>query len=64
VGLQASALVASGVACSETLAAAEKLKVDLIVIEARRSEVKDFLTGPDAARIARHADCSVLVGRS
>ncbi|MCK5168128.1 MAG: universal stress protein, partial [Rhodospirillaceae bacterium] len=27
-------------------------------------DLKDFLLGPNAARIVRHADCSVLVVRN
>jgi nucleotide-binding universal stress UspA family protein len=63
-GLRTKTLVASGNTYVETLAAADKLKADLIVIGAGRDELKDFLLGPSAARVVRHADCSVLVVRS
>lgn len=42
---------------------AERLKVDLIVMAAHRPELRDYLLGPNAARVVRHAKCSVLVVR-
>jgi nucleotide-binding universal stress UspA family protein len=36
----------------------------LIVIGAHRPELKDYLLGPNAARVVRHASCSVLVVRN
>jgi nucleotide-binding universal stress UspA family protein len=63
-GLDCAGHVASGNPYVETLAAAEAHKADLIVIGAGRAELKDYLIGPSAARIMRHAECSVLVVRS
>lgn len=51
--------VLSGNVYVETLAAAEKLNADLIIIGSGRPELKDYFLGPSAARVARHADCSV-----
>ncbi len=48
---------------SEVLHAAQAVGVDLIVIGAHRPGLKDFLLGPNAARVVRHAGCSVLVVR-
>lgn len=42
---------------------AAELDVDLIIIAAHRPSLKDYLMGPTSARVARHADCSVLVVR-
>lgn len=47
----------------ELLRAASKLKVDLIVIGAHRPALKDYLLGPNAARVVRHAAQSVYVVR-
>ncbi len=55
--------VAHGVIYEEVLHAADTLKCDLIVIGAGRPELKDYLLGPNAARIVRHADQSVMVVR-
>jgi len=35
----------------------------LIVMASHRPELEDYLLGPNAARVVRHADCSVLVVR-
>lgn len=47
----------------EILRAADKLKVDVIVIAAHRPELRDYLLGPNAARVVRHAKQSVYVVR-
>jgi nucleotide-binding universal stress UspA family protein len=52
-----------GTIYDEILRAAEKLKVDVIVMGSHRPEFKDYLLGPNAARVVRHADCSVYVVR-
>lgn len=48
----------------EILRAADKLDVDLIVIGSHRPELKDYLLGPNAARVVRHARQSVYVVRN
>jgi nucleotide-binding universal stress UspA family protein len=47
----------------EILRAADKLKADVIVIGSHRPELKDYLLGPNAARVVRHARQSVYVVR-
>lgn len=47
----------------EILRAADKLAVDLIVIGAHRPALRDYLLGPNAARVVRHATQSVYVVR-
>ncbi len=42
---------------------AEKLGADLIIVGRHRPDVTDFLLGSNAARIVRHAGCSVYVVR-
>jgi nucleotide-binding universal stress UspA family protein len=42
---------------------AKEIGCDLIVMSAGRPELEDFLLGPNAARVVRHARCSVLVVR-
>lgn len=42
---------------------AETCSADLIVVAAGRNDLKDFLLGPNAARVVRHGKCSVLVVR-
>lgn len=55
--------VGYGTIYEEILSAAKAAKCDLIVMASHRPELKDYLLGPNAARVARHADCSVLVVR-
>jgi nucleotide-binding universal stress UspA family protein len=46
------------------LETAKKVKADLIIIGSHRPTMSDFLLGPNAARVVRHAECSVLVVRN
>ena len=56
-------VVATGRVYEEVLSLAEKSNAGLIVVGARKADLKDFLLGPNAARIVRHAECSVHVVR-
>ncbi len=47
----------------EILAYAEKIGADLIVIGSQKPNVADYLLGSNAARVVRHAACSVFVVR-
>ncbi|MDQ7079324.1 MAG: universal stress protein [Paracoccaceae bacterium] len=56
-------VVATGSIYEEILKAATRDEADLIVIGAHRPDIADFLLGPNAARVVRHAKCSVYVVR-
>lgn len=56
-------IVAIGSVYEEVLNAAKISETDLIVIGAHRPDLKDYLLGPNAARVVRHSDCSVYVVR-
>lgn len=47
----------------EIIQTADKLNVDLIVMAAHRPDVRDYLLGTNAARVARHSSKSVLIVR-
>lgn len=47
----------------EILGAARERRADLIVMASHRPEMKDYFIGPNAAYVAQHAFCSVLVLR-
>lgn len=47
----------------EILDSAQELGADLIVMESHRSELRDHPIGPNAAYVAKHASCSVLILR-
>lgn len=42
---------------------AEKIDADLIMVSAHRPELKDYLLGPNSAKVVRHSKTSVLVMR-
>jgi nucleotide-binding universal stress UspA family protein len=48
---------------AEILGVAEEAEADLIVVGSHRPAMKDYLLGTNAARVVRHARCSVLVAR-
>jgi nucleotide-binding universal stress UspA family protein len=57
-------IVTAGNVYESIIATAKKIDADLIVMSAHRPELKDYLLGPNAARVVRHSDRSVLVVRS
>ena len=62
--LNPNILVTHGVSIyAEILGVAEEAEADLVVVGSHRPAMKDYLLGTNAARIVRHARCSVLVAR-
>ena len=55
--------VRQGAIYHEIVKFAQEIDADLIVMASHRPELKDFLLGPNAARVVRHAKCPVLVIR-
>jgi len=62
-GISVQHIVAHGAAYEEILRVSEEIKCDLIVMASHRPKPEDYLIGPNAARVVRHANCSVLVVR-
>jgi nucleotide-binding universal stress UspA family protein len=62
-GFKTERHVRQGSIYREIVKLAEEIDIDLIVMESHRPELKDFLLGPNAARVVRHAGCPVLVIR-
>ncbi|MBL8659265.1 MAG: universal stress protein [Rhodospirillales bacterium] len=56
-------IVSEGTVYQEILRVADDIGADLIVMASHRPALKDYLLGPNAARVVRHAACSVLVVR-
>ncbi|MEP2533114.1 universal stress protein [Shimia sp.] len=56
-------VVATGRVYEEVLKLAEATNAGLIVVGAHDSDLADYLLGPNAARVVRHAKCSVFVVR-
>lgn len=67
IGAEANAktrhIVATGRAYEEIIKLADKANSSLIVIGAHKPDFKDYLLGPNAARVVRHSSCSVYVVR-
>ncbi len=63
-GMRVQHVIAHGSIYEEIIHAADTLDVDLIVVGSHRPALKDYLLGPNAARVVRHARQSVLVVRS
>jgi len=55
--------VRHGTIYKRILQSADELGADLIVLSSHRPEGKDYLLGPNAARVVRHANQSVFVIR-
>ena len=62
--LQVQHIVGHGTIYQEILRGAETVGADLIVMASHRPELEDYLLGPNAARVVRHATTSVLVVRA
>ncbi|WP_041768356.1 universal stress protein [Pseudovibrio sp. FO-BEG1] len=56
-------VIAHGSVYDEILQMRDQLNADLIILTSHRPELKDYLLGPNTARIVRHAPCSVMVVR-
>ncbi len=55
--------ITEGTVYDQIIKVADRLNVDVIIVGSHRPELKDYLIGPNAARVARHADQSVFVVR-
>ena len=61
--LQLQHIVAEGTIYAQILAVAKEIDAGIIFVGSHRPELGDYLIGPNAARIVRHAECSVMVVR-
>jgi universal stress protein F len=62
--MQAGVVVENGTVYREIVEAAKDLDIDHIIMGANRPSLADYLLGPNSARVARHAGCSVTVVRA
>ena len=62
-GVTVKPIVAYGTIYEQIISVAERIEADLIVMAAHRPALEDYLLGPNAARVVRHSNCSVLVVR-
>ena len=62
--VEAEGHVSVGTIYHKIIRAAEKLGDDLIVMASHRPKMQDYLLGPNAARVVRHAPVHVFIVRS
>jgi len=62
-GVRVQHIVGEGSVYEVILKIEKDVNADLIIMSSSRPELKDYLLGPNAARVVRHADCSVMVVR-
>ncbi len=63
-GVTGHTMIDEGSPSAEILRIAEKMKADAIILGSHRPDFRDYLIGSTAARIVRHAQCTVVVERS
>lgn len=56
-------IICHGTVYEEIIREAKAIGADLVVMTAHRPELRDYLLGPNAARVVRHAPISVMVVR-
>jgi nucleotide-binding universal stress UspA family protein len=61
--LEVLQVVGQGGIYKEILSCAEQIGAELIVMASHRPGYEDYLIGPNASRVVRHAKCSVMVVR-
>ena len=61
--MRGGVVVRNGTVYKEIVEAARDLDIGQIVMGAHRPSLADFLLGPNSARVARHAGCTVTVVR-
>ena len=62
-GMKVEVEVRTGHSYNTILEIAEKKNADLIIIASHRPGLQDYFLGSTAAKVVRHANCSVLVVR-
>ena len=62
-GRKMDMIVRTGHSYSTILDVAEEVESDLIIIASHRPGLQDYFLGSTAAKVVRHAPCSVLVAR-
>ncbi len=61
--IKVETIVAKGVIYQAIIDLSTKIEADLIVVSAHHPDRGDYLLGPNAAKVIRHSDISVLVLR-
>ena len=62
-GLEVETLARHGTVYEEILNVAEEIDADQIIMAAHKQRVSEYLLGTNAAKVARHAKCTVSIVR-
>ena len=62
-GIKKTLLVTQGTIYEEIIKTGNEISADLVIVASHRPSLKDFLLGPNASRVVRHFNRSVLVVR-
>jgi len=62
-GVKADIEVREGRSYNQVIKEAKEIGADLIIINSHQPGIQDYLLGSTAAKVVRHAPCSVLVDR-
>ena len=62
-GTKVATHVLRGIVYQEIVQLSDRIKADIVVIGAHKPGFMDFFLGPNSARVARHAECSVMIVR-
>lgn len=63
-GISGTAMLREGSPASKILEVAETIGANAIILASHRPDFSTYLIGSTAARVVRHADCTVIVERS
>ncbi len=55
--------VQRGIVYEEIINVSNQISADFVVVGSNKPKLTDFFMGPNAARVARHAECSVMIVR-
>lgn len=64
VGVSGKAILDDGSPTPEILRLAREIRADCIVLGSHRPDFRDYLIGSTAARVVRHAQCTVIIERT
>jgi nucleotide-binding universal stress UspA family protein len=61
--LKPTSTVAQGTIYRKIIDTAHSIQADIIILGAHKPDLGEYLLGPNAAKVARHSDISVLIAR-
>jgi len=62
-GIEVQHIIADGTIYHEIVRVSKEIDADLIIMHSHHPVLSDYLLGPNAEKVTRHADCSVMIVR-